>query len=133
MAAYVTDTHPLIWYASGLHARLPRRVIRIFEDASRGRVLVYVPALALLEISILMRSGRIRLREPFELWVGALFALAGFDLAPLDLSVIVESNALGFTRDPFDTSIVATARVKDIPLITKDAEIADSHLVEIAW
>ena len=35
--------------------------------------------------------------------------------------------------DLFDTGIVATAKHKKLPLITKDGVITDSKVVEIAW
>jgi PIN domain nuclease of toxin-antitoxin system len=35
--------------------------------------------------------------------------------------------------DPFDSVITATARVMDLPLITKDQQISDSQLVDIYW
>jgi hypothetical protein len=35
--------------------------------------------------------------------------------------------------DPFDGVIAATAKVMDLPLITKDREIGESQLVEIYW
>lgn len=133
MPVYVTDTHPLLWYASGAHHKLSRRALRVFKEASEAQVLVYVPAAALWEASIVIREGRVPLREPFAHWGSALLRQAGFDLAPLDLDVIVEASYLSFDNDPFDATIVATARLKDLPLITKDQAITEAGIVDIAW
>ncbi len=133
MALYVTDTHPLIWYATNHHAKLSRKVLRIFSDATHEEALVYVPAAVLWEISVLLKRGRVPLWEPFEHWARALLAQGGFDLAPLDLQVIAEASYLTFNGDPFDAVIVATARLKELPLITKDQEITTAGMVEIAW
>jgi PIN domain nuclease of toxin-antitoxin system len=35
--------------------------------------------------------------------------------------------------DPLDGVIAATAKVMDLPLITKDVEISESGLVEVYW
>jgi PIN domain nuclease of toxin-antitoxin system len=35
--------------------------------------------------------------------------------------------------DPFDSAVVATARALAVPLVTSDAAIAKSGLVEIVW
>lgn len=35
--------------------------------------------------------------------------------------------------DPFDSVITATARVLDVPLLTNDAEINASQLVDVYW
>jgi hypothetical protein len=82
---------------------------------------------------ILGEGWRIRLQQPFAQWASVLTAMRGFDLAPLDLEVIAEAHQLTFTDDPFDAAIVATARIKDLPLVTKDSIITDSGIVEVAW
>jgi hypothetical protein len=51
----------------------------------------------------------------------------------LSEEIIAEAYHYRFNRDAFDASIVATARLKDLPLITKDGAITDSGLVEIWW
>ncbi len=132
MSLYVTDTHPLVWYATNQHAKLTRKVIRLFDQAARGQVLIYVPAVAFWEISFLIKSERIRLKQPFDQWAAALVALRGFDLAPLELEIIGEAHNLTFD-DPFDAMIVATARVKDLSLITKDETITGSGMVDVEW
>jgi len=44
VSAYVTDTHPLVWYAAGKHRKLSRKALRVFNAAARDEALVYVPA-----------------------------------------------------------------------------------------
>ena len=62
-----------------------------------------------------------------------MLAQPGFELVRLAAEIITDAVALGTIRDPFDLSAVATARNKQLPLITADQEIIDSNLVEIAW
>ena len=133
MSVYVTDTHPLVWYATSQHTKLTRKVIRIFDQASHDQAMIYVPAVVLWEISFLVKAGRLGLQQPYAQWASALTARRGFDLAPLDLEVIAEAHQLTFTDDPFDAAIVATSRIKDLPLITKDAVVTDSGIVEVVW
>jgi PIN domain nuclease of toxin-antitoxin system len=66
MALYVTDTHPLLWYGSGRRTLLSETALRIFNGALRGRVLVYIPAVAIWEISVLLKRGRIALSQPVD-------------------------------------------------------------------
>lgn len=47
--------------------------------------------------------------------------------------IISEARNYGFNDDIFDAAIVATAKVKDVPLITRDTAIIASGLVEIYW
>ena len=132
MPLYVTDTHPIVWYLSGQRRKLSKKALRIFEDATEKRTLVYVPMVVVWEVAILLKAGRIRFRETFEQWTFLLERL-GFDFVPLEMDVLHEARHLVFTKDPFDATIVATAKVKDLPLITKDKEITESEVVEAVW
>lgn len=133
MAVYVTDTHPLIWYTAGKHSRLSRRVLQIFDAAFAERALVVIPSPVLWEISLLAQHGHIKLREPFDQWTAALISRRGLDVAALGVDVINEAHGLAFNGDPFDRAIVATARMMDLPLITKDTAIVSANIVDTAW
>jgi len=50
----------------------------------------------------------------------------------VDAAILAPSLALPHA-DPFDRIIVATAKTLGIPLITRDANIADSGLVKVVW
>lgn len=132
MAVYVTDTHPLLWYANR-QAKLSKAALRVFNKAERSEALIYIPAMVLLECGLLQRIGRIRAKEPFEEWMNGLLSHPGFESVPLEPEIIAEAVALQTIADPFDLSIVATARSKGLPLITSDQPIIDSRLVEIVW
>ena len=84
-------------------------------------------------MSLLAQHEHIKLREPFDQWVAALISRRGLDVAALDVGVISEAHRLTFNGDPFDRAIVATARVMDLGLITKDTAIVNANLVEIVW
>ena len=56
-----------------------------------------------------------------------------YDQIPLDAEIVGESCAYGFNNDIFDAAIVATAKLRDVPLITKDVAITNAGLVEIYW
>jgi PIN domain nuclease of toxin-antitoxin system len=65
--------------------------------------------------------------------VGLDRAQKGVDLVEFGLDVIVQLHRLRFHGDPFDRAIVATAKLMDLPLITKDEMIVSAKLVDIAW
>ena len=132
MSLYVTDTHPLIWYATGKQAKLSAKALRAFNAATREEALIYVPPFVLWEIALLLKIGRVALRESYGDWAEHLIAQPGFDLAEFRVSVATEAYSYPFS-DPFDSVITATAKVMDLPLITKDLDITDSELVEIYW
>lgn len=132
MSVYVTDTHPLIWYATGKHNQLSKKALKVFNAAMRAEALIYVPAFVLWEIAMLMKIGRIVLSDSYEGWTEKLVALHGFDLATINVQILSEAYAYPF-NDPFDGVITATATVLALPLITKDQEITRSKKAEIYW
>lgn len=133
MSVYATDTHSLVWYFTQQRKKLSRRALTAFEQAENTEAFIYIPAVALWEISRHEQLGVIRLNEPYEDWVDVLLALPCFEIVPLDEKVIAEARKHTFNRDVFDAAIVATARLKDLPLITKDQAITDSGIVDIYW
>ena len=133
MAVYVTDTHALIFYATGVNTKLSRRARQAFEQAERYEAYIYVPAVALWEVSRLERAGVIRLSESYDEWADMLLAHPCFECVPLDEEVVAEARNYIFNRDIFDSAIVATAKLKDVPLITRDQDITTSGIVEVWW
>ncbi|HEY6331653.1 MAG TPA: type II toxin-antitoxin system VapC family toxin [Blastocatellia bacterium] len=120
-------------YAVGLHGKLSEDVRSIFDLAWRhNQAVIYVPCVALWEISLLVRSGKIKLRDSFDTWSRNLLRSSCFDLAPLSGEAIRLAHGLPFD-DPFDGAIVATAKSMNLPLITKDLKITNSGAVDVMW
>ena len=132
MSVYVTDTHPLIWYATGRHRQLSHKALWAFHAASDAEALIYVSVVVLWEIAMLRKVGRIALQEPYGAWAEHLLAQPGFALAAVDVRMLAEAYYYPFP-DPFDSVITATAKVMDLPLMTNDAEINASQLADVYW
>ena len=128
-AVFVTDTHPLAYYADRRYSKLSKRARSLFDNAQAGAVLICVPTIVLSELTILLRLERLRIPLPFEKWCRDIEADPGFSIEPLLWTDIAEMRQLPF-KDPFDRMIVGTAKRLRLPLITKDIEITDSGLVE---
>ena len=133
MAVYVTDTHPLLWYSTETYRKLSLPVRRIFEKASRGDALIWIPAMVIWEAGLLERIGRIRFKPSFPEWAEALLSHPGFGFAPVDLDSVLYSLEIRPNSDLFDTAIVAVARQKNVPLITKDQLLISDEAVETIW
>lgn len=129
MSLYAADTNALIYFSTG-RSHLSTRALAAFESAVQNQALIYIPAPALWEVSNLEKAGHINLRMPCQNWLDELLALKGFDVVPLDAEIIAETRNYGFNDDIFDATIVATAKLKDIPLITRDMAITASGIVE---
>ena len=131
-AAAVTDTHPLVFHAAG-GGRLGPGAKKHFDKAERGEALVYVPAAVVWEVSLLARAVRINLHRPVREFFTDLFSNPAYQPFGLEMAQVFDADELRFTRDPFDALICAAARDLGLPLLTRDAAIADSRVVPIIW
>ena len=76
---------------------------------------------------MLASLGRIVLGKSIGLWLEEALADPGPAIDPLSRQIAIESYALpdAFHRDPADLLIVATARVANATLMTRDQRILD--------
>jgi PIN domain nuclease of toxin-antitoxin system len=130
---YVTDTHALVFFATGALRRMSRRAQRIFERAEDERDRVHVPMTCLFELALLLERDRIRARMSLDEWHAILAARPGFPIEPVVWEDVREARALAPLVDPFDRLIAATAIRLDAPLITSDERIRDSRLLRTVW
>jgi len=130
--AIVTDTHPLLFFASR-DRRLSRKAAAHFAACETRSALTYVPTAVLWECALLVRRRRVELRPSFRSFFEDLFSNPAYQ--PLDLTVeqvfLAEENRPN--DDPFDALICAAARSLSLPLLTRDGEIVESGLVRTVW
>jgi PIN domain nuclease of toxin-antitoxin system len=86
---------------------------------------------------MLSSRNRVELGKQAILWLDEALARSGVGVEPLRAQIAVESCGLPgrFHRDPADRMIVATARVTNATLMTRDRRIldyaAEGHLTAI--
>lgn len=129
----LADTHTLLWWRAG-GARLSATASSTLDHASA----VLVSPLTLWEVAMLVQKGRVSLDRPTLQWSNDLLAEDGIELAPLDEHIAVLAAELEpFHGDPVDRMLVATARVRHVPLVTKDRMIHDYGLLaqgpDVIW
>jgi PIN domain nuclease of toxin-antitoxin system len=124
------DTHVWIW-AIERDSRLDRKHEKIIEEHS-GQV--FISAASLWEVSMLVSKQRMTPIFPLRRWLDFATAAVGLPILPITTNVAAEAYELPgtFHDDPADRLIVATARVHDCILLTKDEKILDYPFVETA-
>jgi PIN domain nuclease of toxin-antitoxin system len=130
---YVTDTHPLVFWASNRRRRLGNRARRILQETEQGKHSIIVPIVVLEEIKRLVERKIVRLEVPFRRWAEELERSPNFQVQAYTLEVLLESVSIAAMRDPTDRAIVATARQLRCPLITGDELIRDGDWVDTVW
>jgi len=130
--AAVTDTHALLFHAAG-RGSLGPKAAALFERCERQQAVVYVPAIVMWETSLLARVARINLRRTVRGFFDDLFSNPAYQPFDLTAEQVFVAAELRFTRDPFDTLICAAARVMNLPLVTRDADIRGAGVVRVIW
>ena len=86
----------------------------------------------LLEPSLLISKGRVSVSGPPVAFMRE-FARR-FHVLPIDADIAILATQLPLPQgDPFDRIFVATAQLHGLPLVTRDASIRDSGLIETIW
>ncbi|GAB4410207.1 MAG: hypothetical protein Fur0044_03870 [Anaerolineae bacterium] len=134
MSDFVADTHAVIWYLSG-SKRLSPKVRSIFQKATAGQGHVVIPSVVLVETIFLVQRERLNQEV-----VQTLLALTenpadGIYIYPLDKAVVQALSRFGPAAIPelADRIIAATAIHLNLPLLTTDASIQASKLVQTIW
>jgi PIN domain nuclease of toxin-antitoxin system len=126
---FVADTHALVWHLTD-RRRLGRAAERAFRSADVARSLCYVPAVSLVEISLLYEKGRLRVGLPRVL--ETLAGHAGYAVLALDVEQAIAFASFPAIRDPMDRLILAAARATGSKLVSADGAL-DGHGVERIW
>lgn len=134
---YVTDTHALIWYATGEQKRLGRHARAAFQGLCDGKGFVYVPAPAVMETWLLTRTGGLRINTSLNAWWATIQA-AGFVHEAMTHADVLAAAGLDWAhQDMWDRLIVAMARRLDVPLLTRDQTITEfaeeTRYIDVAW
>lgn len=130
---YLLDTHTWIWM-SAFPDRLSPTCVNLFKNLGEPDELL-LSAISLWEVCKLVEKNRITLLADLEEWVASALDMPGLRLVPLDFRVFLRSTTLPqpFHSDPADQMIVATARLQDATIVTKDKLLQDYPHVKTLW
>ena len=122
------DTHVWIWWVHGDSSLAPELETSVRLGAPDG---LMISAISCWEVAKLVERERLALPMEIERWMMMALAGSGVSVVPLSPEISIESTRLPgeFHRDPADQIIVATSRVHDLPLATRDTKMREySHV-----
>ena len=117
MSALILDTCGLIWLVNG-GGKLSDDTLKVIQDAD----VVYVSAASALEIGCKTALGKLVLPLETNEWYSR--ALDIHDLVEIPVTgeiAILAANLPLHHKDPADRIILATAKLKQLPVITHDS------------
>lgn len=123
----MTDTHAFLWY---IHGTLPKVVDDVFQSAEKGESTLFIPTIVLAECLYLVENGRIdldfnELLERIEMGRNFIPTSLNFQLVRILPEIRVS--------ELHDRIIIATAKILNAKLITRDREIKKAGIVEVVW
>jgi len=117
------DTHAWLWL--GLEPRRLSAAAAAAITHAIGTGGLAIASISLWETALLITAGRLR----------ALVDRSGVVVKQTTPAIALLSAhwPADFPRDPADRVIAATARAEGLPLVTSDARLRRSRLVETVW
>ncbi len=117
------DTHSWLWILAG-EKRFSNKILSLVDEKRKNNGL-YLADISLWEVSMLASKGRITLGQPTLSWLKIAIKTSNVQLVHLTPEISVESTELpgNFHGDPSDRIIVASARILNLAILTKDKKI----------
>lgn len=125
----VVDTHALAWHLTAPE-RLGKQARRLLDSVDAGRARGHVPAIALVELSLLHERGRLRVSS--DQVVAALATRPSWSVLALDIEQCMRFATLPSIKDPMDRLVAASALALDAVLVSAD-ELLDVPGLSRAW
>lgn len=125
---YSLDTHPLVWYFTGQKTLSPKAK-KVLDEIFSEQVSCFLSSIVLLEA---FHSSLKQKRFVFSKFLRNL-RHQNIVIVPLDKVVLSECYKLPRSLSIHDRVIVATAKVNNCVLITKDKAIQKVPRLKIVW
>jgi len=124
------DTHAWLWL--GLEPRRLSAAAAAAITHAIGTGGLAIASISLWETALLITAGRLLPQGTEEAWLRALVDRSGVVVKQTTPAIALLSAhwPADFPRDPADRVIAATARTEGLPLVTSDARLRRSRLVE---
>lgn len=122
---YLLDTHILLWTTLN-PAEISPEIKKNINTAQNNNAL-HISSITLWEIAMLTHKKRINVYSPVKDFLQSIKELPGLSIIDLSPDIAAESTMLldNFHGDPADRLIVASTKVENITLITRDHKILE--------
>lgn len=110
------DTCGLLWLVHE-QTKISKEVLKLIDESP----VVYISAITSFEIGLKNKAGKLLLPAPPKDWFREILKHHDIAVIDLDKDICIKATELpDIHRDPCDRFIIATALIKQLPVITAD-------------
>ena len=124
------DTCTLLWWTldpNKLSNKAKKECSNIYNKGA------FISSISIWEIGIKQKKGLLKLNENLSQYVDRLKLLGTIEIIPIDETIWIENISLPWDhKDPADRTIVATAKIRNLPIITKD-KVIQNYYNNVIW
>ena len=125
------DTHVLVWLSTE-PAKLSKHASSAVRRASRAGG-IGISAISLWELAWLATQGRLQLTGTVESYLEEISSRVAVLPITTKVAALAHQFSSGYSSDPCDRIIGATALAEGMVLVTKDAKIRDCRQIQTVW
>ena len=127
---YLTDTHALLWHFTD-SPKISPKTKDLFNQCERGECIIFIPSIVIAEcLSIFDKK---KLDFNFKALFERIRKSANYVIMPLDHKILLQMIETREVPELHDKIIVATAKLLDLPLITKDSFLLNLKTISAVW
>ena len=119
------DTCALLWWTLDPE-RLSEEALKVCDTIPQEGA--FISSVSVWEIGIKIKKGALEIGDTLSGYVNRLRALGSLEIIPVDEKIWIQNVLFDWQhKDPVDRTIVATAMLRDLPVMTKDRIILDYY------
>ena len=124
------DTCTLLWWTLDPD-HLSKNASKICLEIDRRGA--YISSVTIWEIGIKIKKGTLDIHQDIESYLHRLKQLGTIEIIPVDENIWIKNILLPWEHpDPADRTIVATAMIRDLAILTKD-RIIRNYYDNVIW
>ncbi|KKU19154.1 MAG: hypothetical protein UX30_C0017G0001 [Candidatus Saccharibacteria bacterium GW2011_GWA2_46_10] len=127
---FLTDTHALLWHFTD-SPKISEKAKNIFDKCERGECIIFIPSIVIAECLSIFDKKKIIF--DFKNLFNRITKSENYIILPLDYIVLLKMVETKEVFELHDKIIVATTKMMEVPLITKDSFLRDLKTITTIW
>lgn len=127
---FLTDTHALLWYITN-SPKISPKAKTLFDRCEKGECIIFIPSIVIAECLSIFDKKRVAF--DFKALFDRIRRSENYAIIPLDRKILLQMVETREVSELHDKIIVATVKLLDVPIITKDAFLLDLKTINAIW